>query len=198
MAELKLRYLVGIGALAAALLLGALAGTAISRAYNDYDNPPCTRPYSGGGSYLSVWWRNHNNFPPTGDYNSAFISARSSWNGTATPVWFTHSPSTVETHGVQSFGQNGALGHVDGMCIMGSWTTIVWLNSYYLDNMSYSWKQKVAAHELGHQIRLGHSYYYAVMRPDGNVAPVSPTSDDVCGVNTRYPSTSWPAGWWCF
>lgn len=71
----------------------------------------------------------------------------------------------------------------------------VWVNHVKLAAYSYNYKVKTATHELGHDIALGHSNAYAVMTNYAN--PTSPSSDDECAVNSRYPSTAWPLGWWC-
>lgn len=45
----------------------------------------------------------------------------------------------------------------------------------------------VALHEHGHFLSLGHSNYYGVMR-DPYVGSISgPTSDDLAGINAKYP-----------
>jgi hypothetical protein len=201
-----------VAAIATALVSGALVGwsTQTATAYNDYDVMPCTWPYTYNQA-LQITYRDNPSYPPIGDYAAAMSSARSSWNGTNTPVNFTYSPSGSSLHAAAYLGTGyfGIMYPDPGCYSTGTLSSAgVWINRTLHESGPYThifWKQFTAAHELGHNIALGHSTHSGPTIMQGNMPPSSfrttawpnggyngPVQDDECGVNSRYPSISWP------
>ncbi len=184
---------------AALCVFAYVASAGAARAYDDEGHVFCKWPYSGGGSLLTVKYRNDPDFPPSGAYATAFNSARSDWNYTPTPVWFTYTSYWLDQHyfAALPLGVNGPLGSTSDTC---SWpgnqriATASELNTSRLDSKSTNYKQSVASHELGHFIGIRHSYINpSVMNESRNRESIYEAMyDDECGVNDRYPSTSWP------
>lgn len=164
-----------------------------ARAYNDY-GLVCGWSYSGGSNLLYLPYRDDPDYPPYGAYDTALDSAIVTWTGTATPVYFYATSGGTHSIGARNGGDNGYAGWVTIYCAGSGGhrsSSALILNSYYLDSYSQFGKIGAASHELGHYLGLGHSYYTAIMGyNDGSFN--SPRTDDVCGVNTMYPSTSWP------
>jgi Matrixin len=169
--------------------------TSRASAYNNYDNMPCKWAYGGGSSQLNVTWRANPSYPPSGDYFSAFSEGRNDWYDTNTPLVFQSSSSGTSLHGAGYFGTSYPLGSAT-LAASGSFcgSGATYLNMSRLDSLSYTSKRLTAGHELGHNAGLGHSTASAsLMRSPGNIAYYVPQADDVCGINTKYVSTSWPA-----
>lgn len=170
-----------------------------SVAYDNAGTVFCKWPYAGGSSLLYVLHQNDPSYPPTGAYATAFSDARSNWINTATPVYFQPTTYWLDQHywSALPLTGSGPLGHTDFGCTwpgnQRSWT-LVELNTDRLDSESSTVKRSVASHELGHHIGIRHSSVsQAVMNQDRNRESIySPQTDDICGVNHRYPSTSWP------
>jgi matrixin len=184
----------------AAFALGFVGTSVLSRpvlAYNNSGNLPCKFSYSGGSNLLQVPYRNDPFLPPTGAYLTAFNSARSNWNGTATPVLFSSAPSGTHSFMAYAMGTDGPYGHATWAC---TWTagiriaSTAELNTSRLSFQGPTVKQSVASHELGHFIGIRHSTVTpAVMNDNRNRLTVYTAQvDDICGVNHRYPSTIYP------
>ena len=83
----------------------SLAVSVRAHAYNDYDVIGCLRGgYGGGSSALYIPVSGDQDYPPYGVYNTALDSAQSTWNGTATPVWFYWTDLGNHTIGVKDAG----------------------------------------------------------------------------------------------
>ncbi len=106
----------------------------------------------------------------------------------ATPVYFTG--GSGHFWAVYDAGANGFNGFTTWYCSGANRTaTAVYINRNYHDGSTTYSKTNTAGHELGHQVGLGHSAYSSLM---GSYNHVIPNSDDTCGVNNVYTSTSWP------
>jgi hypothetical protein len=173
-------------------------------AYNNYDQQCGQWSYPGGYSQLTLYWVENQSYPPTGDYTTPYANARTSWYNTSTPISFSYSGSASTYHGVIYNGLDGRAGVTYVYCNGGyAASASVYLNRSYLEpgnghacSTAFT-RQYTAAHELGHNITLGHSSYSsAVMYWSYNCgsppAYNAPQSDDVCGVNHLYPSDGWP------
>jgi hypothetical protein len=189
----------GAGAIVCVVLVASAFAGSVARAYNNFDNMPCQWSY--GGTALGMYWKANPTYPPSGDYASAFSYARSSWNATSSPVIFIESGSAPNLHGAGYFGTQ-YYGITWPYCSGGYLaSTSVYLNKQLLDSGAdpYSgifWQRFTAGHELGHTIGLGHSSVspaLMISEPNQSVTWNTPRTDDVCGVRSLYPSTTWPA-----
>ena len=165
--------------------------------YNNSGSTPCVWPYNSN-TPLEPLWKNDPDYPPTGNYVSAYSQARSQWDSSNTPVVFDHDTSqTKHKFGVRDLGQSGPLGHTSWWCV--AWlykrsSTSTVLNSYHLDSESQTYKKSVATHELGHYIGVRHSNVTpAIMNTDGdNDVYYNVYEDDECAVNSRYSHSTYP------
>lgn len=188
-----------MGVLFAAGVLAQQLSSPRVRAYNNSDNPGCSWPYSGGTSQLNIYFRDNPSYPPTSDYTGAYANA--SWAATSSPASFSYSGSGSSLRGVSYIGATGQLGVTYPLCSGGYLASAsVYLNRTYLEPAAGTyatpfWRQYTAAHELGHNIGLGHSSYSSALMYfviPGSPTFNSPQADDICGVNHLYASSSWP------
>lgn len=172
------------------------------RAYNNFGNYSCTWPYNSGGSnVLYIFWKDDPDYPPPGDYATAYTQGRLDWNVTATPVYWYYWPSVIKnTFAAQYFaigdnrtGYTAIQPAGDGTCSYFH----THLNRWKLDNQGWHQLQNTTSHELGHGATVGHStapVTATLMRDVYDTRqPTKPQFDDLCAVNTRYFSTAWPA-----
>lgn len=159
-----------------------------SYAYNNEDNWSCKWSNVGSINYKFI------SSTPT-DYQSVFTSAISQWNATPTKVWITQSSSSYNTFGIYNLEGN-EYGRTSYTCSFPTYQYInssdVGLNNLYFYNNPYrkaDLQRKVALHEVGHFIGLGHSTVSenAVMKQGPYYDYNQPYPDDINGVKSIYP-----------
>ena len=192
-------------------VIAFLAAATVTSAYNNQDNVACSLPYNYPTAY-SIPWQYDSAFPVSGIYLTAYANARANWNGAAGPVYFGSQSSSTYTMGTGTFPSSNWLGITYPTCTGSMLTsTRVLLNKAFLDGTylyagqnygSAFWKQYTAAHELGHSIGLGHSWYSpAIMQAAPPPASFQSggyngvQADDVCGMNNKYLGNTWPCGY---
>ena len=194
----------------AAAAVGIAIGQLGAGAYNNSVNTNCKWSYSGGSSLTRPKYAyDTGTYAPTGIYAVAMHNARVNWDATASSVLF------LNVVGQSSFlwqvrpsSPNGFLGETfrtfGGNNLFNLTTVILYSQSIGSDDWLKQW---TASHEMGHQIKLGHTnglapYLGGTIYVGGTMTPSPDTSgpsgpngarpDDVCAANQVYVGTIWP------
>lgn len=173
----------------AALVL-SLAIPSIAVAYNNMDNV-CWW-YNPRGDYLRIYWKYGPSIAVGGEWYWAFAGADDRWTNTPTKVILSHSSSANNTADVY-WEEDNKGGKALIYC--------QWWPPFNMDrfdakgNLRYSpdpngettWKGRVALHEFGHGLGMGHSTDPAAIMYKYALNVDYPGADDIAGLQAMYP-----------
>lgn len=157
-------------------------------AYNNYDNWSCKWSNPSNVKYKFIA------STPT-DYRNIFATAVVNFNNTATKVGLSldYTSTTANTFGIFNEDSN-TMGRTVYTCKFPTYSEIstsdAGLNNLYFYNNPYRKAElqiKVAHHEIGHFMALGHSSVSPAVMQEGLKYYQKPQQDDVNGLNSLYP-----------
>lgn len=124
-------------------------------------------------------------------WTKRIAAAVANWNVTNTPVWITHSSSSINKMYADNYADGWYGLYIPSKNASGRVTSfMIKLNARTIGADASNWDhfiESTTVHEIGHSLKLDHTSGTAIMNPNRNRNNMyTPQTDDINGVNAYY------------